>query len=402
VALEREKIEAEHKGLTKTIARLEAILVDEKLVIGIIKEELLEIKKKYADERRTEIADAADDITLEDMLIEEEMVVTVSQDGYIKRNAASLYRSQHRGGKGVKGMQIRQEDIVEDIFVASTHDYMLCFTTRGRLHWIKVHRLPQAGRTGRGKALVNLLQLKDGETVSAALAVREFSDGKFVLMVTRKGVVKKTDLPLFGNPRVGGIIALNLDGEDELVRARITDGSRQVFLATRQGKAIRFEERQVRSMGRNAAGVRGILLAKGDEIIGAEVVTPESVILSVTARGYGKRTALRDYRLTARGGKGVINLKITEKNGPVVAVRQVYDTDEYLMITTGGQLMRGRIKDISVIGRATQGVRLINLKTDDRLVSIARIEEKDALSSANGAGPPGPESLEGGADETSG
>ena len=336
------------------------------------------------------------------MLIEEEMVVTVSQDGYIKRNAASLYRSQHRGGKGVKGMQIRQEDIVEDIFVASTHDYMLCFTTRGRLHWIKVHRLPQAGRTGRGKALVNLLQLKDGETVSAALAVREFSDGKFVLMVTRKGVVKKTDLPLFGNPRVGGIIALNLDGEDELVRARITDGSRQVFLATRQGKAIRFEERQVRSMGRNAAGVRGILLAKGDEIIGAEVVTPESVILSVTARGYGKRTALRDYRLTARGGKGVINLKITEKNGPVVAVRQVYDTDEYLMITTGGQLMRGRIKDISVIGRATQGVRLINLKTDDRLVSIARIEEKDALSSANGAGPPGPESLEGGADETSG
>ena len=402
VSLEREKIQAEHKELIKTIARLEAILVSDNLVIGIIKDELLEIKKKYADERRTEIADATDDITLEDMLIEEEMVVTVSHDGYIKRNAVSLYRSQHRGGKGVKGMQIRQEDVVEEIFVASTHDYMLCFTTRGRLHWIKVHRLPQAGRAGRGKALVNLLQLKDGETVSTALSVREFSDGKFVLMVTRKGVVKKTALPLFGNPRAGGIIALNLDSDDELVRARITDGSRQVFLATLQGKAIRFEESQVRAMGRNAAGVRGIRLAKGDEIIGAEVVTPESVMLSVTELGYGKRTAVRDYRLTARGGKGVINLKITGKNGPVVGVRQVYDTDEYLMITSGGQLMRGRIRDISVIGRATQGVRLINLKGDDRLVSIARIEEKDVLSSANGAGSPETEGSEGGAEDAPG
>jgi len=221
-------------------------------------------------------------------------------------------------------------------------------------------------------------------------------------MVTRKGVVKKTALPLFRNPRVGGIIALNLDSDDELVRARITDGSRQAFLATLQGKAIRFEESQVRAMGRNAAGVRGIRLAKGDEIIGAEVVTPESVILSVTELGYGKRTAVRDYRLTARGGKGVINLKITEKNGPVVGVRQVYDTDEYLMITSGGQLMRGRIKDISVIGRATQGVRLINLKGDDRLVSIARIDEKDVLSSTNGAGLPEAEGSEDGADDAPG
>ena len=393
VALEREKIQDEHKELEKRIAYLESVLADERLVIGIIKDELLEIRKKYADERRTRIIDATSEITLEDMLIEEDMVVTVSQDGYIKRNAVSLYRSQRRGGKGVKGMQTRAEDAVESIFVASTHDYMLFFTSRGRLHWLKVHQLPPAGRASRGKALVNLLRLTDGETVSGALSVREFSDGKFVLMVTRKGVVKKTALSLFGNPRVGGILAISLDDDDELVRARITDGSRQIFIATRQGKAIRFEEGQVRAMGRNAAGVRGITLDKGDDIVGAEVVTPDSVILSVTERGNGKRTALKNYRLTARGGKGVINLRVTEKTGPVVAIRQVYDTDEYLLITGGGKIIRGRVEDISVIGRATQGVRLINLEDEDVLVSIARIEEKDALAGSsdltNGAGPNG-------------
>ncbi len=407
VALEREKIQDEHKELQKRIAYLESVLADEKLVIGIIRDELLEIRKKYADERRTRIIDATSEITLEDMLIEEDMVVTVSQDGYIKRTAVSLYRSQRRGGMGVNGMQTRPEDAVESIFVASTHDYMLFFTSRGRLHWLKVHQLPPAGRDGRGKALVNLLQLKDGETVSGALSVREFLDGKFVLMVTRKGVVKKTALPLFGNPRVGGIIAINLDDGDELVRARITDGSRQIFIATRQGKAIRFEESQVRAMGRNAAGVRGITLAQGDDVVGAEVVTPESVILSVTEKGYGKRTALKDYRLTARGGKGVINLKITEKNGPVVAIRQVYDTDGYLLITSGGKIIRGRVEKVSVIGRATQGVRLINLADEDVLVSIARIEERDALEGAdltngagsNGSGQPEPSD---GADGASG
>jgi len=394
VALERKKVEAEHKELKKTIAHLEAVLADEKLVIGIIKDEFLAIKKKYGDKRRTAIVEEESEITLEDMLIEEEMAVTVSRGGYVKRNPISLYRSQHRGGKGVRGMQTRAEDFVESVFVASTHDYMLFFTTRGRLHWIKVHQLPQAGRASRGRALVNLLQLKDGETVSAALAVREFSKGKYVLMVTRKGVIKKTALPLFANPRAGGIIAINLDADDELARARITDGTRQVFLATRRGKAIRFKESQVRAMGRNAAGVRGISLAKDDEIVGAEVVTPESVVLSVTERGYGKRTALKDYRLTKRGGKGVINLRITGKNGPVVAVRQVYDTDEYLIMTGGGKLLRGRIQDISIIGRATQGVRLINIKDEDQVVSIARIEEKDnggpAGEAGNGSGaPPG-------------
>ncbi|MFQ5912510.1 MAG: DNA gyrase subunit A [Nitrospinota bacterium] len=388
VALEREKIQAEHKELMKTIARLEAVLADETLVIGIIKDELLEIKKKYADPRRTAIIEETSEITLEDMLVEEDVVVTISHDGYVKRTPLSLYRSQHRGGRGVKGMETRKDDIIEDIFVASTHDTMLFFTTRGRLHWLKVHQLPQAGRASRGKALVNLLRLEDGEAVSAALRVREFSEGKHVLMVTRKGVVKKTPLSMFGNPRAGGIIAIGLAESDELVQARITDGTRQVFLGTRQGKAIRFEECQVRPMGRNAAGVRGISLAKGDEIIGAEVVTPESVILSVTEEGYGKRTAVRDYRLTSRGGKGVINLKITEKNGPVVRVREMHDTDEYLLVTASGQSMRASVGEIPVIGRATQGVRLMRLDEGDKVVSIARprAEEREPGHRTNGSG----------------
>ncbi len=392
VALEQDKIKAEHKELKKKILHLESVLADEKLVIRIIQDELQEIKKKYTNERRTEIIDATSEITLEDMIVEEDMAVTISMDDYIKRNAVSLYRSQRRGGKGVKGMQTRAEDAVKDVFVANTHEYMVFFTSRGRLHWLKVYQLPQAGRASRGKAIVNLLQLKDGETVSAALKVREFSEGRFILMVTRKGIVKKTPLPSFGRPRVGGIIAINLDEDDELIRAHETDGSRQILIATRQGKAIRFEEGQVRSMGRNAAGVRGIRLAKGDEVIGAEVVTPDSVILSITQKGYGKRTALKDYRLTARGGKGVINLKITEKNGSVVDILQVHETDGYLLTTIGGQIIRSEVSPVSVIGRATQGVRLINLGDEDKVVAIARIpeEEKGALSESgdiNGAGP---------------
>ena len=392
VALEQDKIKAEHKELKKKILHLESVLADEKLVIRIIQDELQEIKKKYTNERRTEIIDATSEITLEDMIVEEDLAVTISMDDYIKRNAVSLYRSQRRGGKGVKGMQTRAEDAVKDVFVANTHEYMVFFTSRGRLHWLKVYQLPQAGRASRGKAIVNLLQLKDGETVSAALKVREFSEGRFILMVTRKGIVKKTPLPSFGRPRVGGIIAINLDEDDELIRAHETDGSRQILIATRQGKAIRFEEGQVRSMGRNAAGVRGIRLAKGDEVIGAEVVTPDSVILSITQKGYGKRTALKDYRLTARGGKGVINLKITEKNGSVVDILQVHETDGYLLTTIGGQIIRSEVSPVSVIGRATQGVRLINLGDEDKVVAIARIpeEEKGALSESgdiNGAGP---------------
>lgn len=392
VALEQDKIKAEHKELKKRISYLESILADEKLVIGIIKDELQEIKKKYTNERRTKIIDATSDITMEDMIVQEEMAVTISMDGYIKRNAVSLYRSQRRGGKGVKGMQTRAEDAVKDVFVANTHEYMVFFTSRGRLHWLKVYQLPQAGRATRGKAIVNLLQLKDGETVSEALKIREFSEGRFVLMVTRKGVVKKTPLPAFGRPRAGGIIAINLDEDDELIRACETDGSRQILIATRQGKAIRFDESQVRSMGRTAAGVRGIRLAKGDEVVGAEVVTPDSVILSITQKGYGKRTAIKDYRLTSRGGKGVINLKITGKNGAVVDILQVYDTDGYLLTTIGGQIIRSEVSPVSVIGRATQGVRLINLGDEDEVVSIARIpeEEKGTLSEpddTNGAGP---------------
>ena len=373
--LERDKIETEYEELQKAIAYLREVLVDGKLQTSIIKEELLEVREKFADERRTEIVDEASEISLEDMIVEEDMAVTISNSGYIKRNAITLYRSQRRGGKGVMGMGTKQEDFVEQLFIASTHDYMMFFTSRGRCHWLKVHEIPQGGRAARGKAIVNVLQLAAGEFVSAVMPVRKFEPDRYILMATKQGVLKKTQLTAFSRPRAGGIIALNLDEGDELIGVGQTDGSLEVFLGTRDGKAVRFSENKVRAMGRTARGVRGINLGEGDCVIGMEVVSPGDIILTATEFGYGKRSRVDDYRLTNRGGKGVINIKVTEKNGPVIGIRRVTADDEFVLITIGGQLIRSRVQDVSVIGRATQGVRLIGVKEGDHVAALARIEE---------------------------
>ncbi len=373
--LERDKIEAEYEELQKTIAHLREVLVYGKLQTSIIKKELLEVREKFADERRTEIVDETNEISLEDMIVEEDMAVTISNSGYIKRNAITLYRSQRRGGKGVVGMGTKQEDFVEQLFIASTHDYMMFFTSRGRCHWLKVHEIPQGGRAARGKAIVNVLQLAAGEFVSAVMPVRKFEPDRYILMATRKGVLKKTQLTAFSRPRAGGIIALNLDEGDELIGVGQTDGNLDVFLGTKDGKAIRFPEGKVRAMGRNTRGVRGIDLAKDDYVIGMEVVSPGDIILTATEFGYGKRSRVDDYRLTNRGGKGVINIKVTEKNGPVIGIQRVTEDDEFMLITIGGQLIRSRVQKVSIIGRATQGVRLIGVKEGDRVAALARIEE---------------------------
>ena len=374
--LERDKIEAEYKELQKTIAHLREVLVDDKLQTSIIKEELLEVREKFADERRTEIVDETSEISIEDMIVEEDMAVTISNSGYIKRNAITLYRSQRRGGKGVMGMGTKQEDFVEQLFIASTHDYMMFFTSRGRCHWLKVHEIPQGGRAARGKAIVNVLKLASGEYVSAVMPVRKFEPDRYILMATKQGVLKKTQLTAFSRPRPSGIIAINLDEGDELIGVAQTDGSLNVFLGTRGGKAIRFPEDKVRAMGRSARGVRGIDLAKDDYVIGMEVVSPGEIILTATEFGYGKRSRVDDYRLAKnRGGQGVINIKVTDKNGPVIGIRRVIEDDEFMLITTGGQLIRSRVQDVSIIGRATQGVRLIGVKEGDRVAALGRIEE---------------------------
>ena len=374
-ALEQDKIEEEYKGLRKAIAHLKRILAEGELQTKIIKKEILEIKKKFADERRTEIIDETGEIALEDMIVEEDMAVTISNSGYIKRNAVSLYRNQRRGGKGVMGMGTKEEDFVEQLFIASTHDYMLFFTNNGRCHWLKVHALPQAGRSARGKAVVNLLHLSAGERVSAVMPVRKFEPDKYILMATRRGVLKKSELSAFSRPRQGGIIAIGLNKGDELIGVGQTDGTREVFLGTRMGKAVRFPESKVRPMGRGARGVRGIRLAEKDEVVGMEIVSPMDNILTATKLGYGKQSRVEAYRVTNRGGKGVINIKVTKKNGPVIGIRRVGEEDEIMLITTGGKLIRMRAADVSVIGRATQGVRLIGVKGGDRVAALARIEE---------------------------
>jgi len=373
--LEREKIEEEYKELQKAIAYLRRVLVERELQTQVIKEELLEIRKRFADARRTEIVDESGEIALEDMIVEEDMAVTISNSGYIKRNAVSLYRSQRRGGKGVVGMGTKEEDFVEQLFIASTHDYLLFFTSRGRCHWLKVHEIPQAGRAARGKAIVNLLHLGPNEEISAVMPVRKFEPDRYIVMVTQKGVLKKTELTAFSHPRAGGIIALSLDKGDELIGVGQTDGSREIFIGTRRGKAVRFPEGKARPMGRAARGVRGITLGKGDYVIGMEIVSPGDVILTGTERGFGKRSPVDEYRVTNRGGKGVINIKATPKNGPVVGIRRVREDDEIMLITTKGQLIRLRVKDVRTVGRATQGVRLIDLRGGDRVAALARIEE---------------------------
>ena len=374
--LEREKINAEYQDLIKNIARFKAILKSDAMVLQIIKDEITDIRKKYGDERRTEILEDVGDIDLEDLIAEEDMVVTISHEGYIKRNPISLYRAQRRGGKGMTGVRPKAEDFVELLFVASSHDYFLFFTNKGRVHWKKVHEIPEGGRMSRGKAIVNLLKLKRGERVATTVSVKGFEDGRYVVMASRKGLVKKTKLESYSHPRSGGIVALKIREEDELIAVRVSSGDQDIFLTTRRGKSIRFKETDLRDMGRVAAGNIGIRMEPGDEVVGMEVLKEGATILTVTANGYGKRTRTGEYRAQSRGGKGILTIKASKRNGPVVYSSQVSGQDELMIITGHGKIIRLSVSDISVIGRNTQGVRLINLGEGEKVVGVARVMDE--------------------------
>lgn len=377
-ALEREKIIEERDGLIKTIKHLREVLEKEELLFDIIVNELEDIKNRYGDERRTEIIDNIEEISLEDLIADEDMVVTVTHEGYIKNTPLSVYRSQRRGGKGKTGMSTKDTDFVETIFVASTHSYVLFFTNLGRCYWLKVHEIPEAGPTGKGKAVVNLLNLSSDEKIAAVLPVREFKEDKFVIMATKNGMVKKTELMAYSNPRAGGIIAVNVRDGDELIGAEITGGNNEILLTTRFGQAIRFSEEEVRETGRGATGVIGIRLEDNDEVVSLEVIENQNAqILTVTEMGYGKRTPVSEYRLTARGGKGVITIKTTGKNGRVVGAFQATDDMQVILITTHGKIIRMEASEINVYGRGTQGLRLIDLEPEERVAAVAKVIDRD-------------------------
>ncbi len=382
--LERERILEEYRAILEQIAHLRKILGDDSLLMTVVRQELLELQEKYGDGRRTEIVQEVRDLELADYITEEDMVVTVSHAGYIKRSPVQIYRSQRRGGKGRTGTRPRQEDFVELLFVASTHDYLLFFTNLGRIHWLKVYQLPEASPLARGKAIVNLLQLQEAERVATILPVREFETNMYVVMATRKGVVKKTDLMAFGKPRSGGIIALKIDEDDELINARITDGNQQLFFSTRAGKSLRTREDEIRPMGRVARGVKGMAV-DSSSLVGMEVVSEEATILTVSEKGFGKRTKTKEYPLRHRGGKGVLSMRTTERNGPVVGFRQVDDNDEIMLITDTGRIIRMKVSEISIIGRVTQGVRLIDIQEDERVVDITIVAESEEVEEAAGS-----------------
>jgi len=377
--LERDKIINEYNEVLEQIARLKEILGSEIEILKIIKSELHELKQAYANPRRTEIIAKTKDLSIEDMIVEEDMVVTVSHSGYIKRNAVSLYRSQHRGGKGKTGMRPKEEDFVEHLFIASTHSYIMVFTNQGKVYWLKVHEIPQGGRAARGKAIVNLLQLATDEQVMSILPVKEFVENKYIIAATSNGVVKKSELMAYANPRQGGIISMTIDEGDQLVSTRITDGNMDVLLASNHGKSIRFSEKDVRPMGRTARGVRGMQLEGDDHIIGMEVVTDatSATLVSVTEHGYGKRTDLSEYRVQSRSGKGVITIKTSQRNGNVVDIKLVTDDEDLMFITDIGKILRTRVNALSIIGRNTQGVRLMVLEEDERIVAVAKLAEKE-------------------------
>jgi DNA gyrase subunit A len=376
--LERAKLVEEYQEVLKQIEYLKSVLASEALVRTIIKDELTQLRETYTDERRTQIVKEEAEISLEDLIAEEEVVVTISHSGYIKRNAASLYRAQRRGGKGRIGMGIKDEDFVETLFTASTHDTLLFFTDAGKVFWLKVHEIPEASRAAKGKALVNLLALAGSEKVTATLPVKEYTGDRFVIMATKNGLIKKTELSAYSNPRQGGIIALGLEDGDKLIGVQITDGQREILLGTKLGITIRFSERDVRPMGRTAYGVKGITLEEGNEVIGMETMTPDSTtaILTVTEGGYGKRTPVGEYRVQGRGGKGIISVKTTERNGSAVGFLQVRDGDEIMLMAAQGKVLRCKVADIREIGRNTQGVRILDLDgDDDRVVAVARLAD---------------------------
>jgi DNA gyrase subunit A len=376
--LERQKILDELAELLKTIERLRAILASERLLMQIIVDELKEVRSKYGDDRRTEILEGeSGEINIEDLIAEEDMAITVTNTGYIKRTAISTYRNQRRGGKGRIGMRTRDEDFVSYLFVASTHAYIMIFSDRGRAYWLKVHEIPDVGPGGKGKSIANLVSMEEGEKIAAMLAVKEFDEEKYVVMGSRLGVIKKTALSAFSNPRAGGIIAMGVEEGDSVITVLVSDGKGEIFIGTRNGMAIRFPEVDVRPMGRTAYGVRGITLRDDDVVVAMEVVQPGGTLLTVTERGYGKRTEMDEYRVQSRGGVGVINIATSSRNGQVVGMSYVEEGDEVLLITQQGMIIRMPTNDVRAIGRATQGVRLIEIEGDDKVVSVARLVEKD-------------------------
>jgi len=374
--LEREKIDAEYQDLIRDIARFRSIIGSEAMVLQIVKDEVKQIAEQHGDERRTEIIEDPEEIDLEDLIAEEDMVVTMSHQGYIKRNPSSLYRAQGRGGKGLTGVKPKAEDFVEHLFVASSHDYFLFFTNKGRVYWKKVHEIPEAGRLTRGKAIVNLLNLKSGERVTTVLSIRDFEQARYVVMATKRGLVKKTELKYYSHPRLVGIVALSIKDEDELIAVRVTSGEHDIFLATRQGKSIRFNESGLRSMGRVAAGNIGIRMDPEDEVVSMDSLSEGATILTVTENGYGKRTRTDEYRRQSRGGKGILTIKTSERNGPVVYSYQVADHDQLMIITGHGKIIRLRAVDISVIGRNTQGVKLIGLGENEKVMGVAKVMDE--------------------------
>ncbi|MCC6503022.1 MAG: DNA gyrase subunit A [Deltaproteobacteria bacterium] len=381
-ALERDKIIQEYQDILKLIAHLEEILASEKLLMAVVVDELKEVRERFGDERRTQIVDEAGDITLEDLIAEEDMVVTISSGGYIKRNPTSLFKIQKRGGKGKMGMTTKEEDFVSNLFIASTHSYILFFTDKGKAYSLKVYDIPQAGRAAKGKAIVNILNVAN-EKITAYLPVREFKEGCYIIMATAHGVVKKSDLMGFSHIRSGGLIAVNLDEGDSLISARLTDGKTDIFLGTRMGQAIRFHEEEVREMGRQARGVKGIKLDGEDRVVSMETVEEGATILTVTEGGYGKRTEFAEYRGQGRGGSGIINIKITEKNGPVAGIAKVRDTDELMISTSTGKIIRIAMKGVTVIGRNTQGVKLMDVDKDEHITGIASLAEKEEEGEAS-------------------
>lgn len=376
--LERDKIIQEYKDILELIKDLREILASEKRVTKIIVDELKEIRSKYADARRTEIiAHQADELSVEDLIQEEDMVVTISHNGYIKRNPISIYRAQRRGGRGKTGMTTGDEDFVSSLFIATTHCTMLVFSTTGKVYWLKVHEIPQIGRTAKGKAITNLINMPNTDSIAAFMTIREFTEGQNIVMATKQGVVKKTELMEYSRPRAGGIIGITLDEGDAIVSVRMTDGKQDILLSTKKGQAIRFKEEEARPIGRTSRGVRGITLEKGDEVVSMETISQKCNILSVTQNGYGKRTDSEEYRTQGRGGSGIITIKTTDRNGPVVGTMVAGDTDDIMLVTDGGKVIRQHAKDISIIGRNTQGVRLINLEEGEHVVSFAKLVEND-------------------------
>jgi len=379
--LERDKIEAEYLDLIKKIEFYKSLLASEKKILQVIKDEILAIKKKYGDERRTQIAAEVTELNIEDFIAEEDVVITISHTGYIKRLPVSTYRKQKRGGKGVTGAETKEEDFVEHLFIASTHDYILFFTNTGKAHWLKVHEIPQAGRISKGKAIINMLELAKDEHVTAFVPVKEFKEGSFLIMVTKKGLIKKTDIQAYSNPRKGGIIGIGIEDGDELIQVILTDGKQEILIATKDGKAIRFNESDVRDMGRGAKGVKGITLGEKDIVIGAQILKKDASILTVTINGFGKRTDMDEYRIQSRGGKGVINIKTSDRNGEAVGVLSVTDKDGIMLITEAGMIVRCSVKDLRETGRSTQGVRLMRLDAKDKVSCVAPVvaEEEEVV-----------------------